>query len=428
MKEWLQHIPQPLVQFVMVTVFSLLIGLEQRRLQLDKAEKQTFGTDRTFAFIGIFGYLLFIFDPEGLLPYLLGGGGLVVFLAIFYFEKIRKDNLFGLTKVMIALLTYCLAPLVVTQPYWFTLLVVVVILVFTESKAFFSGITDKLESDEFTTLAKFMVMAGVILPILPDEAIFPEIDITPRKIWLAVVAISGVSYASYLVKKFIFPKSGLLISGILGGIYSSTVTTLVLGRRSKESGGEKREFAGAILLATAAMYARIQLLVLIFNTSLALRLMPHLILLAILSAVVAIVSGGFFKKHEGETGNDSVDSTPRNPLEIRISIIFALVFVAFSAATHFTLQYAGISGLDLLSLFVGVADIDPFLLNIFQGTFAIPEKALVLAVLQAITSNNLLKLFYARATSDKATRKWVTSGFLIIIVAGLLDVLLLRLI
>ena len=84
--------------------------------------------------------------------------------------------------------------------------------------------------NEFITLAKFLAIAGVILPIVPDRQLSPYINITPYKIWLAVVVISTLSYLSYLLKKFVFKKSGTIITGILGGLYSSTATTIILAK------------------------------------------------------------------------------------------------------------------------------------------------------------------------------------------------------
>ena len=91
-------------------------------------------------------------------------------------------------------------------------------------------LTQKIDKNEFITLAKFLAIAGVILPIVPDRQLSPYINITPYKIWLAVVVISTLSYLSYLLKKFVFKKSGTIITGILGGLYSSTATTIILAK------------------------------------------------------------------------------------------------------------------------------------------------------------------------------------------------------
>lgn len=106
-----QYLPQELVTFVLVTVFSLLIGLSQRKISLRREGETTlFGTDRTFTFIGILGYLLYILEPEGYRLFIGGGAILGVLLALNYYVKQSQYHVFGITTIIIALITYCLAP------------------------------------------------------------------------------------------------------------------------------------------------------------------------------------------------------------------------------------------------------------------------------------------------------------------------------
>ena len=228
----MENIPFELTNFVLVTLVALIIGLAQRRLHPSDEEFKPFGTDRTFTFIGILGYILWVINPEDPTLFLGGGAIISVLLAINYSYKIKRQKLYGITTIIIALITYCLAPLVITQPKWMFLLVVVTVLIFTELKESFLAISQKFDRDEFLTLGKFLVIAGVILPIVPDTPIVPYLSISAYKVWLAVVVISTISYLSYLLKKFVFKDSGIIISGILGGLYS-TATTIILARKSK---------------------------------------------------------------------------------------------------------------------------------------------------------------------------------------------------
>jgi len=110
-----EHLPHELVTFVLVTLFSLLIGLSQRRLSLHReGETTSFGTDRTFTFIGILGYLLYLMDPVGLKLFMGGGLILGVLLALNYFVKMSQFHVFGITSIVIALITYSLALIVAT--------------------------------------------------------------------------------------------------------------------------------------------------------------------------------------------------------------------------------------------------------------------------------------------------------------------------
>ena len=263
MANLLQDIPPDFIKFFLVVVFSLLIGLEQRRQYIDLAFESLFGTDRTFTLIGILGFILYVINPDSMAPFLGGGAIIAGLLGIFYFQKIQIDKKFGLTSIIIALITYCLAPLVFTQPLWLTLLVVVCVLIITEVKESLFQFSQKVSNDEFITLAKFLVLAGVLLPLLPDTPISAYLPVSSYHFVLAIVAVSGISYFSYLLKKFVFPDSGIILTGILGGLYSSTATTIILARKSKEDNASNK-VVPAIFLATAMMYLRIFLLAFFF--------------------------------------------------------------------------------------------------------------------------------------------------------------------
>ena len=235
MEQLYSYVPRELVTFVLVTLFSLLIGLSQRRISLKREGETTlFGTDRTFTFIGILGYLLYILDPTDMRLFMGGGAVLGLLLGLNYYVKQSQFHVFGVTTIIIALITYCMAPIVATQPSWFYVMVVVTVLLLTELKHTFTEFAQRMKNDEMITLAKFLAISGIILPMLPHKNLIPDINLTPYSIWLATVVVSGISYLSYLLKRYVFHESGTLVSGIIGGLYSSTATISVLARKSRK--------------------------------------------------------------------------------------------------------------------------------------------------------------------------------------------------
>jgi uncharacterized membrane protein (DUF4010 family) len=419
MKEELLHvIPPGIIKFIVVVMFSLLIGLEQRRHYINEEFERLFGTDRTFTLIGILGYILYVISPQTLVPFLCGGGAVGLLLAIFYYQKINVQKQFGITSLIIALITYCLAPLIYTQPHWLVLLIIVIVLVLTEIKETLFEFSKKFDNNEFITLAKFLVLAGVVLPLLPDEAISATINFSPYKLGLSIVAVSGISYFSYLLKKFVFPDSGIILTGILGGMYSSTATTFILARKSKEMPDSNKATA-AIILATTMMYLRLFLLALFFNMGIAMQLLPSFAIFVVVSVLLAVYFAKFIKTAAVLPGNKPTIEVHSNPLELKTALVFGVLFVFFSFITGFVNSHYGTSGINVLSLIVGVTDIDPFIMNLFQSK-TISNPIVVMAVLNAISSNNLLKMIYGISLSDKAIRWQLIMGFGILIVLGLL--------
>ena len=255
MEQLYNYLPRELITFVLVTLFSLLIGLSQRRISLKREGETTlFGTDRTFTFIGILGYLLYILDPTDMRLFMGGGAVLGLLLGLNYYVKQSQFHVFGVTTIIIALITYCLAPIVSSQPSWFYVMVIVTVLLLTELKHTFTEFAQRMKNDEMITLAKFLAISGIILPMLPHKNLIPDINLTPYSIWLATVVVSGISYLSYLLKRYVFHESGVLVSGIIGGLYSSTATISVLARKSrKASEQEANEYVAAMLLAVSMM-------------------------------------------------------------------------------------------------------------------------------------------------------------------------------
>ena len=412
--EFIGTIPPNLISFLLVTVFSLLIGLSQRHLHsITHDADHTFGTDRTFTFFGILGFILYLLDQKN--GYLFMGGGLVLsmVMGISYYYHIRDLKDYGATTIFVALITYCIGPLTMTQPLWMVLLIVVIVLIFTELKETFASISQKFDRYEFITLAKFLIIAGVILPILPDGPIIKGLSLTPYKIWLAVVVISSISYCSYLLKKYIFPNASIILSGILGGLYSSTATTIILAKKSRKEPQHLQQYMAGIIFATALMYLRILILILIFSQQLFEIVWPYFLGLFLLAVIIGLVI--LFYKNRAIANYDHELQVDKNPLEFKVALIFTALYIAFTFITYEVLHRFGTPGLNVLSYIVGLTDIDPFLINLFQGKFGVPLSAVMIATFQAIISNNALKMLYGSFFAARAARIYLVPGFLLII-------------
>jgi uncharacterized membrane protein (DUF4010 family) len=382
-----------LLHFLIVTVFSFLIGLEVKsyRSQYAKEKEQNyfFGDVRTYSFVGILGFVLFLIDTNSLhLLYLAGFLSITLLYAILYRQNLLEKKR-SILLYIVMLLVYSFGALIATKPTWVSALLYVSIVFILNANRGVQKYVKEINIDEFETLGKMVLLSAVILPLLPDTKSIPYIPLSPFKIWLAVVVISGISYGGYILQKYIFPSKGYFLTGILGGLYSSTATTVVLAQKSKRIGGNG-VIDAAIIAATSVMYLRLIVVALLFNFETGKKLLFPFSLLALGGLVIALF---YLKKREKKELHPEI--VDKNPLELKTAFIFAFLFVAMMVLTQYVTQHYGESGLEILSFIVGFTDIDPFVLSILTGKFSVSSEQIVAAVMIAAGSNNLLKAIYA---------------------------------
>jgi uncharacterized membrane protein (DUF4010 family) len=235
-----------------------------------------------------------------------------------------------------------------------------------------------------------VLLSAVILPLLPDTKVIPYLPISPFKLWMAVVVISGISYGGYLVQKYVFPSKGYFLTGIFGGTYSSTATTVVLARKAKKSENNNSVITAAIIAATSMMYLRLIVVALVFNAAIARSLVLPFIVLAAGGLLIAV----FYMKSESQS-RVRTDFVDKNPLELGTAFLFAVLFVVMMVLTSFVMQHYGSNGLKVLSFAVGFTDIDPFVLSVLTGKYSVAGTEFSSAIMIAAGSNNLLKAVYA---------------------------------
>lgn len=409
-------LPPLFLTFILTVLFSFVIGLELHSYRRTNEEDLGFGTTRTLTLSGIAGFVFSILDPSGML-YIAGFLALSAFLLVHYRSRQEKNP--SLIPPMMAILTYAMGPIALREPLWFIMVYVVVILLILGESHGIRKFSDAVTATEVVTLAKFLIMAGIILPFLPERPIGEAIPVTYTQVWLAVVMVSGISYLSYLARTYFFPHRGILLTGTLGGLYSSTVATIVLARKDRDQSDPLT--SSAIILASTMMYIRMAILVLALGpgtVSLPLLLPYGGLLLLSLGAAWGTRTFSRFLKPPAEALPPTVKAT--HPLEVRTAVLFAGAFVFFAAITHLILGRFGAEALPLLSIAVGFTDITPFILSLLAGNFHVPKGALEGAIILASGSNNLVNGLYALSL---ARNRNVLPAFLWLLTAFLLSLL-----
>ena len=406
------QLPDLIKSFMLTASMSLLLGFGLREYYLANQSRVTLGSTRTCMLISLLGFVLFHIQPDGWL-YLSGLLVLCVWFGLFYQYKLNQKQT-GLLGMLIALMSYTLGPLSLTQPFWFLLLYVITALFILNAKEDIRILTLKMANQEIITLAKFLVLSGVILPLTSKEPLAPFLPVSMHQTWLAVVVISGISYLSYLIQTYFLQGRGVLLTGALGGLYSSTAASIVVARQSKEYPEGQTLAAVAIILATGMMYFRLLVIITLFDFRLGLELVPEFVLLL---ALAGIMGWQLWRTTRGAESPCQLER-PHNPLELAPALFFAISFLVVTALTHYVLGIYPHHGLRWMAFLAGFTDIDPFVLVVVGGQLPSPMPELARAILIATASNNLLKAVYVSVLANGTTRKYASTGLIILAVAA----------
>src|SRR6201987_1167970 len=368
------------------------------------------GGIRTFPMLALAGGVLYLFDPSRFIPFT---GGLLVlgaWLAVYYrayvgaVDEQGEPNV-GIVVPLLNIHAYLLGAVALALPPWVAVTMTVVAVLLLTGREQLHDLARRVEIKEIVTAGQFLVLTGIVLPLLPNQPVTTLPPSTPRQVWLAVVVVCTFSYVSYLAQRYWAAAAGGLWMAALGGLYSSTAATVVLARQAKAEPAPRRQAEAGITLTTAIMYLRILAIVAIFNLELARALILPLGALSLAGFIFCAVQYRWRAGANQQSAQAMHLAASANPLELGAAAIFALLFVAVSVITVLVKSQLGISGIYALAAIVGVSDIDPFVLNLAQGGVAgIENAALAAAILIAASSNNILKAVYAAGfAGGKAT-------------------------
>ena len=400
---FLSLVPPEILKLSLVLFLSFLIGLE--REELKQGGRKTFGGVRTFPLIGLTAYALAFIAQGQVLPMILGFMVVGCFMFLSYWHKLRVSDEAGITTEMSGLIVYLAADLIYLGHLWIAVTIIVACLLLLELKEGLEGLGKSIAPEEAAAFTKFLLLTAVILPLVPNLE-FGPFHLNPFKTWLVVLAVCGVSYGSYVLQRLAKGRSGIFLTGILGGIYSSTATTVALAKRAA-SGHSSHAYSGGILAASGMMYLRIVVLVWIFNRPLAVALSPWFIALAVLAMGV----GWVWSEVPSREGDDPAPAPgSQNPLELSAAFFFAFIFVLMVIATHLAVAHLGRGGVISLAGLMGVTDVDPFIMGLTTAAGRDTTIHLAsLSIVVATASNNLAKAgygcFFARKTL--ATGRWI---------------------
>jgi uncharacterized membrane protein (DUF4010 family) len=395
--DYLAWLPPEAQNIVLVLFLSFLIGLEREEHKI-AGQQYAFGGVRTYPLIGLIGYTMALVSGPNLLPLAVGFAVVGGFLLLSYWHKLSGTGVAGVTSEISGLATYLIGTLVFYQHFWVATTLCVASLILLELKSALEDLAKRVAQSDILTFAKFMVLTAVILPVLPNTD-YTQFQINPFKTWLVVAAVSAVSYGSYVLQRMAKGQGGVILAAVLGGAYSSTVTTVALARRSAAE-GHPCLFSGATLIASGMMYLRLAVLLSLFSHDLMLALAPSFIVLGVL----AVAIGWAWSRRDPADATQTAVVEPKNPLELGAAFIFALLFISVLVVTHIAVTNLGSAGVYTLAAIMGVSDVDPFIMGMTQqagNATLLPVAAAGIVI--AAASNNMVKGIYAYALAPRAT-------------------------
>jgi len=384
-------------------VLGLAVFLGLTFEEVYKSEQRSIpGGIRSFPMLAMAGAMLTLVEPNYLLAFV--GGLLVMALWLYGFKRVTPPAP-DTTSMMIPasnLLAYVIGPVALMQPPWVAVAVTVAAVLLLTARERLHGLIQTVPREELLTAGKFLILIGIVLPLAPRQPVTTLTPLTPYGLWLAVVAICTLSYASYLLQRYLPARNVALLPALLGGAYSSTATTVALAKRLHENVHVRADISAGIVAATAMMYVRICVVIAVFNLRFAIALAPALLALAAIGGALAAYEWHRVTRRRGA----SLAMMPRNPLQIPTALVFAVLLAVISVVTVWVRASFGTGGLMTLSAVVGLADVDPFVLNIAEGGIANSSDAVLCAsVLVAASSNNVAKAVYAAVFGGAGARR-----------------------
>jgi uncharacterized membrane protein (DUF4010 family) len=395
-------------------LMGLLIGLEREHSQ--RREEALFAGVRTFPLIALIGFLAALLSRTGhvwVLPVALAGVCAMVVTA--YWITARGPHK-GATTEFVAILTFLFGVLsafgYVIPAATFAVVTAVVLSV----KAPLHELAEKIQSEEIYAILKFGIISVIALPLLPDRPFGPWGVLNPRVIWWMVVLISAISMVGYLLMKFLGARLGMALTGVFGGLASSTATALGLSQKARDSdAGAAGYFALGIVLASTIMFFRVLFLTWVVDPGLGVSLLEFIAL----PAVTGLLAGVYLWRRKSQTAQAALDV--KNPMELGRAVQFGLLFAAVLLVSRAAHHYFGSAGFLVASALAGLTDVDAITISTarlaHEGVFS--SSVANAAILLASAVNTAVKGALAASLGGKALRAVVAPIFLLLFVLTL---------
>jgi uncharacterized membrane protein (DUF4010 family) len=374
------------LRFVVALALGFLVGLERETAGVERKIHVLAGV-RTYTLISLYGFgcgwlsriNIGLALPVGMLS-------IVALVLVEYLSKVKEGRT-GWTSEVAALLTFIVGALTLLTDIWVPMALGIISTILLSEKTEIEKHVERLDKSEFLAVLKFLLVTVIILPVLPNQEYTP-FKLNPTRIWQIVIMVSTIGFVGYFLTKKFGSKVGLWLSGLLGGIVSSTAVSIAAGRMAQHTPERSGSALQASLLASSVMYLRILVLIRIINPAFVPPLWWKLILLAAIGVALSL------RVPKQSVSSEAIAVTSlQNPFEIRPAVLFGGLFVILTVMTVLVKNAFGDAGLLGLSAIVGVTDIDPFILSLVHSAAPV-TGVMISAIIIAMMSNTIGKGIY----------------------------------
>lgn len=401
-----------LKNFLIALALGALIGLEREYAQF-KGKYKSFAGIRTFPLIALCGGLIAYLGK--LISIWILIVGIIIFSGLIiaaYYSSSIKSKYHGITTALAALISFVLGILCVYGNSILAVLIGIVVTILLYARNFLHHFAKKIKREELVDTLKFVVIAFVILPFLPNKGYGPHEIFNPFVIWLMVVFISGISFAGYILMKW-FGEKGIEMAGIFGGLVSSTAVTTSFAARSQKERKILLSLVLGVILANMVMFLRILIEVFVINQKLMLKMVLPLIILALVSFIFSY----FLYRKARQVKESKLDLS--SPFTLKPALKFGVFFAVILALVKLADVYLSSKGVYLVSFISGFADVDAITVSLSQ--LAKTDLALDIAqngIMIAALTNVAVKGGIAYFFGSKEFGRLVLGLYLVLILIG----------
>lgn len=414
--------------FLIALLLGALVGIEREKHRRDE-HPNSFGGLRTYVLFAQAGAVSAWLSLHLQSPWLFVITVLVIALAVliaYVLENRNSPTSLGLTSEISAITVCLLGGAVMFGHAELAVMLGILTSAILTFKQPLHGLVNKIDTDDLYAGLKLLIASFIVLPLLPNHAIDPWQALNPYKLWLLVILISSMSLLGYVAVRWLGPAHGAVVTGISGGLASSTAATLSFARSSKLDSDPLAADAQAcgVLLAWLVMFIRVMVTVTIVYQPLLASLWLPFAVMALATALMAAVY--YWRGSQRYQAPQSSIVKVSNPFSLLAAIKFGALFAAILLLVKLTEQYAAAEGLYLLAAVAGLTDVDAITLSMaeFAGQSADGLTIAAVAISIAALSNTVVKcaLVFTLGARTLANKLLLATAF--IILAGSVSLLL----